>query len=216
MSERKWIHVSILLITIVWVGCDIESPAIELIQDTIETDISNASRYTITFESNGGSAVEPQEVQSGSTVDMPEEPFLSGYAFAGWYIDEALTVPWSFEIDRVSADMVLYAKWILNTVSITIGNPSSPEFTISPADFTLQAGGGTTSRSVNVTPAPDITISGYQWFVNGTWRGEENWLALDTAEHLDWFQLGINSLTLLVEIDGTPYSDSFRFTLEQY
>lgn len=65
---------------------------------------------TVTFNSNGGSAVTAQTVAYGGTVREPEPPTRSGYRFAGWYSDPGLTRAWDFSW-TVTADMSLYAKW---------------------------------------------------------------------------------------------------------
>ncbi|GBG11113.1 hypothetical protein PAT3040_05898, partial [Paenibacillus agaridevorans] len=41
--------------------------------------------YTVSFESNGGSAVEATTVEHGDTMEAPEVPTRTGYAFGGWY-----------------------------------------------------------------------------------------------------------------------------------
>lgn len=68
--------------------------------------------YTVTFESNDGSAVVPlQGIESGSLVQKPADPVREGHLFLGWFKDEALQTPWDFETDRVVGDLTLYAKW---------------------------------------------------------------------------------------------------------
>lgn len=64
----------------------------------------------ITFETNGGSPVESIFVEKGALAQMPEAPEKEGYAFAGWYMDEALTEEYDFTA-TVSGNLVLYAKW---------------------------------------------------------------------------------------------------------
>lgn len=46
---------------------------------------------------------------SGSLIPPPSNPVTSGYSFQGWFKDAALTQPWNFSQDRVSANTVLYA-----------------------------------------------------------------------------------------------------------
>lgn len=65
--------------------------------------------FTVSFDSNGGSDVAGQEVESGNTA-MPIAPTRSGYTFAGWHADAALTQPYDFATP-VTADLILYAKW---------------------------------------------------------------------------------------------------------
>ncbi len=72
--------------------------------------IINIPTYTVSYESNGGSDVESQEVRAGSTISFLATPAKPGYRFAGWYKDEKLTE----EFDRsepVKSAFKLYAKW---------------------------------------------------------------------------------------------------------
>lgn len=67
--------------------------------------------YTVTFDSNGGSAVPDQGVYEGEKVTKPGDPTRGGYSFVAWYKEEGLTTKWEFETDTVTGDMTLYAKW---------------------------------------------------------------------------------------------------------
>ena len=44
--------------------------------------------YTVSFDSNGGTAIESVEVINGRTVEQPADPAKEGYVFAGWYLGE--------------------------------------------------------------------------------------------------------------------------------
>ncbi len=71
-------------------------------------------KYTIIFESNGGSSVSNQTVSEGKKALVPTEPVYSDgtydYAFGGWYIDPSLSYEYNFATP-VTQDMTLYAKW---------------------------------------------------------------------------------------------------------
>ena len=69
--------------------------------------------YWITFESNGGSYVEPMFFAASATAQPPAAPVRHGYAFAGWYTDEALTQPANFA--QIKKSTKLYAKWTERT-----------------------------------------------------------------------------------------------------
>lgn len=67
-------------------------------------------KYTVTFDSNGGSEVAAyNDVVQGSKIVKPEDPTLNGYAFYGWYNGEDL---WDFENDVVTENITLTAKWL--------------------------------------------------------------------------------------------------------
>ena len=67
--------------------------------------------FTVTFK-NGDIAVKEELVADGSKLLYPKLAPIEGYTFAGWYRDAALTTEWKFNVDIVSSDISLYAKWI--------------------------------------------------------------------------------------------------------
>ncbi len=66
--------------------------------------------YTVTFDSNGGSAVKAQTVKNGAKAAKPSDPAKEGYEFAGWYSDKSLTKAFNFH-STVKSNLTLYAKW---------------------------------------------------------------------------------------------------------
>lgn len=68
--------------------------------------------YHVTFDSRGGTDVAYQELRYGDLVTEPEAPTREGYAFGGWYQDDACQLPWDFTDGAVGSDLTLYAKWI--------------------------------------------------------------------------------------------------------
>ncbi|WP_044296133.1 InlB B-repeat-containing protein [Robinsoniella peoriensis] len=78
---------------------------------TAEFDKIPAPKYTVIFDSNGGSKVENQIVQEHERVTRPADPVRNGYTFGGWYQDSSLTVSWNFEANQILADTTIYAKW---------------------------------------------------------------------------------------------------------
>ena len=79
------------------------------------TTISGVDYFTVTFDKNGGdteASPRSREVVSGNTVTAPEPPNRNGYTFGGWYKEAACEIAWNFTTDTVSADTILYAKWV--------------------------------------------------------------------------------------------------------
>ncbi|HPU90412.1 MAG TPA: InlB B-repeat-containing protein, partial [Spirochaetota bacterium] len=68
-------------------------------------------QYTVSFDSQGGSAVDPQLVNYGGLAIEPTAPSRTGYAFLGWHKESACTTPWAFAGDIVTGATTLYAKW---------------------------------------------------------------------------------------------------------
>jgi len=65
---------------------------------------------TITFESNGGLAVDTIEQLEFTPVTKPSNPTRGGYDFGGWYSDAEFTTPYIFSIMPID-DVTVYAKW---------------------------------------------------------------------------------------------------------
>jgi uncharacterized repeat protein (TIGR02543 family)/LPXTG-motif cell wall-anchored protein len=67
---------------------------------------------TVTFETNGGSEVEPQTLAAGESATRPTDPTRTGYSFVDWYADPELTDGTEYDFDTpVGQDITLYAKW---------------------------------------------------------------------------------------------------------
>ena len=70
---------------------------------------------TVTFDSDGGSAVEPQSVPQGQQVQRPADPIKDGYTFIGWYNKadlQYINLPeWNFDYP-VFENMELVAQWM--------------------------------------------------------------------------------------------------------
>ena len=95
----------------------------------IDLGQADSSIHTITFDTDGGSAIASQLVSDGDTVSRPEvDPQKDGYTFIGWYEDDTLTTPFDFETPVIN-NATIYAKWILNvtvTIDVNGGNEINP------------------------------------------------------------------------------------------
>lgn len=78
--------------------------------------------YDVTFNSNGGSFVNPQTVKAGRAVKKPADPFLEGFAFIGWTLNGD---PYDFS-QPVTSDMTLLATWTDNVSPEIVSVSSSP------------------------------------------------------------------------------------------
>ena len=176
-------------------------------------------KYTVTFNSNGGSAVESEEVNHGETVAAPVTPTKEGYAFGGWYKDDNLTEEYSFD-SLVTKNMTLYAKWITGSYQITYdldgGVANNPTYyDIETPTFTLEAPTKTGytfkgwTGSNGETPQLSVTIE------QGT-TGNKNYTAhYEAIEYkIDFNYEGIDSIeeTYGSEITlPTPRKTGYRF-----
>lgn len=78
--------------------------------DAVVQPATIVDTYTVSFESNGGSAVASQLVASGQTATEPAAPTKTGSTFDGWYTNVGLTTSYSFSTP-VTGNIKLYAKW---------------------------------------------------------------------------------------------------------
>ena len=71
--------------------------------------------FTVTFDSDGGSAVSEQKVLNTSAIE-PNEPRRNGYDFAGWYLNDA---KYTFDT-KVTGNITLKAHWTPSANSSSI------------------------------------------------------------------------------------------------
>ncbi|MDU6522139.1 BspA family leucine-rich repeat surface protein [Clostridium sp.] len=75
--------------------------------------------YKVDFKSQGGSKVIGQTVEFNGLIQQPIAPVKPGFTFLGWYNEAECLTKWNFQTDRMPADnLILYAKWGLNTIEI--------------------------------------------------------------------------------------------------
>ncbi|MBE5871550.1 MAG: hypothetical protein E7294_09875 [Lachnospiraceae bacterium] len=67
--------------------------------------------YRVGFNTVGGSKLPALYNHKDELLELKEVPVKEGMALAGWYKDAAYTEEWNMEEDRVTGDIVLYAKW---------------------------------------------------------------------------------------------------------
>lgn len=83
--------------------------------NTIDVGLGN---FTINFNANQGSEVGSNKTGYNTTINPPDEPVRTGYAFEGWYTNKEGTDAWDFQADTVTGDLTLYAKWKKNKYTV--------------------------------------------------------------------------------------------------
>ncbi|NLK12617.1 MAG: InlB B-repeat-containing protein, partial [Candidatus Phytoplasma sp.] len=190
--KRKIISLlSVLLVALTLIGCQ-------------EKDI----KYTVTFDSNGGSLVSPIEVKKGDKVGKPDDPTKENYDFENWYEDVELQKKWEFETRAVESNLTLYAKWTKKT------SVNDEEFTVvfNLGYDELKLANQIVKKGQVVNEPSDPERNGYEflgWFIGETkydftkvvesnlvltakWRNKD----LEAEEFTVIFDLGYDGLIL--------------------
>ena len=80
-----------------------------------DNEDDNPKEFNVSFETGDSDInVEPKKVKDGEKVEKPNDPIREGYIFDGWYKDVEWTSEWKFDIDVVTTNTTLYAKWSEN------------------------------------------------------------------------------------------------------
>lgn len=70
------------------------------------------AKYTVSFDTDGGSTVESQTVVTGNKATKPAvNPTKKGYNFVGWYTDNTYTTEFDFENTIITDNTTIYAKF---------------------------------------------------------------------------------------------------------
>ena len=86
------------------------------------TGTANSKRHTVTFDTSGGTYIEPQKIKHGEKVSKPDDPEREGYSFIKWLFNDE---EWSFIGYVVTEDMTITASWSANSYTLTLDVPAS-------------------------------------------------------------------------------------------
>jgi uncharacterized repeat protein (TIGR02543 family) len=175
--------------------------------------------HTVTFDSNGGSAVTARNVVSGTAIIAPSDPIKGLYYFGGWYRESELTTEWNFTTNIVTASITLYAKWIQNTVTIilsmeqiTSADPAIGNITVSRTG----SGGHAVTAEVSIDAglydpgSIKWEISGVGVYAGSSITGTEAAFTIDAANE-KYNTTGGHVLRLEVKKDGVTYRVNINF-----
>ena len=101
-----------------------------------------ATSYTLTFDTNGGSAIAPITQDYGTAITAPADPTKTDYTFAGWTPAIPATMP--------AENMTIKAKWTVNQYTLTFDTNGGS--TIAPI---------TQDYGTAITAPADPTKTGY-------------------------------------------------------
>lgn len=114
--------------------------------------------HTLTFDTMGGSRIDPVTVRHGNAVAKPKDPVNGGYIFDGWYTDKTYRTPYNFAT-VLTQDTTIYAKWFLIALpSVTI-KKTTPKLNTSDHFAYVQGyPDGTVKPTGNITRAETAAI----------------------------------------------------------
>ncbi len=183
-------------------------------ETTPETPVSDEPapvvKYTVRFDSLGGSAVAAVEANAGSTIAAPANPTRENYSFTGWYKNAACTEIWDFSTDKVNADTTLYADWQINSYSVNL--------LVSNSDAGKVSGAGTYEYSERVTIAASVN-DGYSfdgWYEGDTLISDDSTYTFSIpAKNVSYtakFEIATYSIEY-VDTYGAEHSNPTRYTM---
>lgn len=120
--------------------------------------------YTVTFDTQGGSPVEAQQVSRDQFVTRPEDPVREGYTFVGWVTTSTGSTEYEFETAKVQKDITIYAKWTPIKYTVTFDSRGGSEITSENPKLVSYDG--------TIQTKPSSTRGGYTFA--GWWYIDEN------------------------------------------
>lgn len=124
------------------------------------TPEESIEKYTVSFDTQGGSSVASQEVASGSFATRPTDPTKDNYSFIGWFKEAGGETIFDFENDAILTDTTIYASWLDSSSSDATTAKFYWNYTGAPSDIyetVVFKNGGRISK-----PA-DPTRDGYEF-----------------------------------------------------
>ena len=110
---------------------------------------SSSSKYTLHYESNGGTSYKDESYSSGTTVTLDKAPVRESYTFTGWYADKALTD--KITNVKMTGNKTVYAGWEATGVPDKLNGDDHYAYVIGYSD-------GNVRPNANVSRAETATI----------------------------------------------------------
>ena len=110
---------------------------------------SSSSKYTLHYESNGGTSYKDESYSSGTTVTLDKAPTRESYTFTGWYADKALTD--KITNVKMTGNKTVYAGWTATNVPDMLNGDDHYAYVVGYSD-------GTVRPNANISRAEVATI----------------------------------------------------------
>lgn len=105
-----------------------------------EIVLSNGPKLSVSFEENGGSAINNiADLSYNAIISAPTAPTKEGYTFAGWYKEAGCTNAWDFATDKVTTNINLYAKWTINQYTVVFDSNGGSTVSNQTVDYNTAA-----------------------------------------------------------------------------
>ena len=137
----------------------------------------HSTRYTLHYESNGGTAYKDERCSSGTKVTLDKTPTRESYTFTGWYADKALTQ--KITSVTMNSDKTVYAGWEATGVPDKLNGDDHFAYVVGYSDSTVRPNANISRAEVatiffrllksdirdgNLTADNDFSdVSGGQW-----------------------------------------------------
>ena len=109
----------------------------------------HSTRYTLHYESNGGTAYKDERYSSGTKVTLDKTPTRESYTFTGWYADKALTD--KITNVKMTGNKTVYAGWEATGVPDMLNGDDHYAYVVGYSD-------GTVRPNANISRAEVATI----------------------------------------------------------
>lgn len=96
----------------------------------------HSTRYTLHYESNGGTAYKDERCSSGTKVTLDKTPTRESYTFTGWYADKALTQ--KITSVTMNSDKTVYAGWEATGVPDKLNGDDHFAYVVGYSDSTVR------------------------------------------------------------------------------
>ena len=110
---------------------------------------SSSSKYTLHYESNGGTAYKDERCSSGTKVTLDKTPTRESYTFTGWYSDKELTT--KISSIKMTGNKTVYAGWEATGVPDMLNGDDHYAYVVGYSD-------GTVRPNANISRAEVATI----------------------------------------------------------
>lgn len=155
---------------------------------SIPTVTTPVTKYTVSFNTNGGNGIASQSVSPQGIITIPPQPVKASYLFKGWYNQD---VPYNFE-SPVTKDVTLTAQWDKVT-------PKKPS---------IKSLKNTSKSKMKITIKTVKNIDGYEVSYSTNKNAKKNAILIDTGKSAITVKNLIKGKTYYVRVRSYSYDST--------